>query len=247
MFTVEIAGVPIGINNRYGEVELLCKDYMTDREPMVTVSATMEDIIAMSRAEVSSDKKAGASGPEVIKEYPLSYAEQLCIYREIALAIIDYDAFLMHAAIIDVDGEGVAFAAASGTGKSTRVRLWREALGSRVKVVNGDKPILRFVDNELYAYGTPWMGKENWGANTRVPLKYVCFLERAEEVSITRLETKQILPRLFRQILIPKDEKRIGRFMSLLERFMGNCAFYLLECNQDKERPERIWGEIRGC
>ena len=109
MFTVEIAGVPIGINNRYGEVELLCKDYMTDREPMVTVSATMEDIIAMSRAEVSSGKKAGASGPEVIKEYPLSYAEQLCIYREIALAIIDYDAFLMHA--IDMDSESLAQAA----------------------------------------------------------------------------------------------------------------------------------------
>ena len=56
---------------------------------------------------------------------------------------------------------------------------------------------------------------------------------------------KVVAPRLFRQVLIPKDEKRIGRFMSLLEKFMGNCAFYLLECNQDKEKPERIWEEIR--
>lgn len=244
MFSVEIAGVPIGINNHYSEVETFCRDYITDRNPWFTVTVSVEDIVSMLHGK-SSDFGTDLSSAGVIQEYSLSYAEELCIYRQIALAMIDYDAFLMHAAIIDVDGEGVAFAAGSGTGKSTRVSLWRKTFGTRVKVVNGDKPILRFVNDKLYAFGTPWMGKENWGANTRVPLKYVCFLEREEEVSLIQLETKQVLPRLFQQVLLPEDEEKTGSFMSLLDRFIGNCNFFLLKCNQDKENAEEIWEEMK--
>lgn len=244
MFTVEIAGVPIEINNKYREIEAFCKDYITDKKPSFTVSASMEEIVSMSHGE-SSDAEADKNKEIFIEEYPLPYAEQLCIYRQIALGLIDYDAFLMHAAIIDIDGEGVAFTAESGTGKSTRVRLWRKVFGSRVTVVNGDKPILRFIDGTLYAFGTPWMGKENWGSNTKVPLKHVCFLERAEDVSLIRLEADQIIPRLFKQVLIPKNEKSIGRFFNLLDRFVRTNRFYLLKCNQEKEKPEEIWEEMQ--
>ena len=45
----------------------------------------------------------------------------------------DYDAILMHAAVIDNDGQGAAFAAKSGTGKTTRVNLWKTVFGGPVK------------------------------------------------------------------------------------------------------------------
>ena len=244
MFTVEIAGVSIEINNYYSGVEDLCKDYITDKKPVFTVEAPLEDIASMAQNESSGPEHA-CGGSSLTKEYSYSYAEQLCIYRQISLALINYDAFLMHAAIIDVDGDGVAFAAGSGTGKSTRVRLWREAFGNRVAVVNGDKPILRFIDGKLFAFGTPWMGKEGWGTNTRVPLKYVCFLERSEDVSLKQLDVGQTMSFLFKQILLPKEKGQIERFMKLLDRFMKSCSFYLLKCNQEKEKPEEIWGKMK--
>lgn len=244
MFTVKIADVPIGINNYYSGVEKLCKDYITDKKPVFTVEASTDDMVSMACGE-SSGIESIDSRSVAVKKYPLSYAEELCIYRQIALALIDYDAFLMHSAVIDVDGEGVAFAAASGTGKSTRVKLWREAFGTRVKIVNGDKPILRFIDGELFAFGTPWMGKENWGTNCRAPLKYVCFLERDKDVSLVKLDMSQAMPLLFKQVLIPKEKDQIERFMNLLDRFLNNCSFYLLKCNQDKERPQEIWKEMK--
>ena len=212
MFTVEIAGVPIEINNYYNGVEDLCKDYITDKKPVFTVEAPMEDIVSMAQNESSGPEHA-CGGSSLTKEYSYSYAEQLCIYRQISLALINYDAFLMHAAIIDVDGDGVAFAAGSGTGKSTRVRLWREAFGNRVAVVNGDKPILR--------------------------------LERSEDVSFKQLDVGQTMSFLFKQILLPKEKGQIERFMKLLDRFMKSCSFYLLKCNQEKEKPEEIWGKMK--
>ena len=229
MFTMEIAGVPIGVYNRFPDVEGLCRNYLTDRQPAFTVSVTDEEI----RRE---QQLAGE---------PNGFDEELCLYRHIALRMMEYDAFLMHAAVIAVDGDGVAFAARSGTGKTTRVRLWTEALGDRVKVVNGDKPILRFTENGLYAFGTPWMGKENMGENTSAPLRALCFIKRGEDVSLRRITADEVLPKLFQQVLIPKEEEMLDRFLTLMNRLMLTTPCFLLTCNREKEKPADIWEQIR--
>ncbi len=226
MFTVELAGIPLAINNYFDLVKLRCKGFETSKPPLFTVSATEEEMF----------REAGGSSGS---------AEELCIHRQIALKMMEYDAFLMHAAIIGVDEQGVAFAAKSGTGKTTQVLLWQQALGSRVKVVNGDKPIIRFTEEGLYAYGTPWRGKENLGGNLRVPLKHVCFLERGKEVSLCKLKSDEAVSRLFLQILIPRDSAGLDRFMALMARFLDTASFYLLKCDRDAEKPEKIWERIK--
>ena len=78
-------------------------------------------------------------------------------YTDIAEKIPLSNAFVLHSATIDVEGVGVAFSAHSGTGKTTHMNLWQELLGDKMVVVNGDKPIVRFFDeepNQPYAYGT---------------------------------------------------------------------------------------------
>jgi len=226
MFTIEIAGIPIGIESRYGSTRQLYRDYLTSREPWVTVSASEEEIEA-----------EGQPTPEE--------NEQLCIYRKIALLMMDYNAFLMHAAVINIDGQGVVFTAESGTGKTTRVMLWKKAFGKRMKVVNGDKPILRFVNDGLFACGTPWRGKEHLGENTRVPMKAVCFLQRGEEVSLRRMDAREIMLRLFKQVLVPSNPKLMGVFMNLMERFVKEVPFYLYTCNMYKEEPAKLWEQMK--
>ena len=164
--------------------------------------------------------------------------------RKIIDLVMDYDAFVMHAAVIDIDGQGIAFTADSGTGKTTRVLMWKNTFGKRVKVVNGDKPVLRMTDNGLYAFGSPWMGKEKMGENTCVPMKAVCFLQRGENVSLERMNPDEVIPRLFRQVVMPNNAERISVFMGLMERFVHTIPFYLLTCNMEKEKPEDIWAQI---
>ena len=63
-----------------------------------------------------------------IKSLSDAYLETLALYRKICNGLINFDVLLFHGSVIDVDGKGYLFAAASGTGKSTHAALWRTVL-----------------------------------------------------------------------------------------------------------------------
>lgn len=124
MFCIQIAEVLVAIENRYAFTEWLCADYIVDVLPdecTFSVSATPEEIAAENSDE-------GTFSP--------AYCESLVLYRKICTHMLDYDAFLFHAAIVSYAGRGFAFAAKSGTGKSTHVAQWMRALGGDVTVAN---------------------------------------------------------------------------------------------------------------
>lgn len=84
-----------------------------------------------------------------------TYLTQLALLRQLAEKGPAVGRFLMHAAVLEFDGRAYAFAASSGTGKSTHLRLWHRTLGNAVQAVNGDKPLLYASDTEVMACGTP--------------------------------------------------------------------------------------------
>lgn len=220
MFCIKIAEVPIGINNHYLFLEELCREYKTDEKPLFFVSVTEDEILEEQ------------GGNQNLKK---GYCESLCIYRKICMKLLEYNAFLMHSAVIAVDGVAYVFAAPSGTGKTTHIRLWLELFGKRAQVVNGDKPIFRYFGNNLYACGTPWQGKEGLGSNILMPVQAVCFLEQNSENRIRYLKANEVSSYIFRQILIPKDEKLFECFWNILEKFISSTDFYCLQCNCQKE------------
>ena len=235
MFCVQLAGVLFAVDARYSFTERLCADYIVDASPNecdFAVSATPEEIVA--------ENDDGAFSP--------AYCESLALYRKICTRMLEYDAFLFHAAVISYAGRGFAFAAKSGTGKSTHIAQWMRALGDNVAVVNGDKPIVRWQSGEgstaeaggdrpsgaFVAYGTPYNGKEGWGQNASVPLHAVCFIERCQPGETDRLsrleDDREIIARLANQVLLPKDPVLALRQLELLDRLMGNVPFYVLRC-----------------
>ena len=152
----------------------------------------------------------------------------------------------MHAAVLDVDGKSYAFTAKSGTGKSTHINLWKKLLGDKVVVVNGDKPILRFIDGELYIYGTPWCGKEGWQTNMRSIFKGLCFLERAENNSIKPLEKGECASRIMQQILMPTDPFDAMATLELMDRMLMKVDTWLLGCNMDIEAAKIAYENMSG-
>jgi len=77
--------------------------------------------------------------------------------------------------------------APSGTGKSTHAFLWQKFLGEdNVAVINGDKPILRFREDDVLACGSPWAGKDGLQRNVCTPLGGICLLKRSSENIIRR-------------------------------------------------------------
>lgn len=227
MFDIKIANIHIRIDHTYDYVVRLCRDYIieSDSPPELYIRVSEQEI----EAEIA------------IADHPVTkaYAEGVCVYRQICRQLPErFQSFLMHSAVIEYQGEGYAFAAHSGTGKSTHISLWKKHFGEEVHIVNGDKPILRFMDDRLYAFGTPWCGKEGWHMNTCVPLKAICFLERSEVNTIRPMDSKEAIGKIFHQLLSPEDLKTVDALFPLLDRMLREVPCYLLGCNISEEAAE---------
>ena len=232
MFCIKISDLVVAIDHRYPYVERFCREYTVPDGPAdLTISVTAEEI----------ERERGDG------RFSDGYCESLAIYRKLCQAMLAYDGILMHAAVIAIDGKAYAFAARSGTGKTTHIRQWQAAFGDRVTMVNGDKPILRRMDGKFYACGTPWRGKEGMGGSGVCPLQAICFVERGEENRIRRMTSSEAIPRLFQQLLLPKEEAEVTPYMALVDQLMKTTEFYLLTCRPDPEAAQVAYeGMVEG-
>ena len=226
MFKIKLADLVMQIDNKYKFTESLCKDYLTSDENVdFYICCTDEEIDAEERGCPYDGLDRG-------------YMESICIYRQIAHKILERDAFLVHSAVIEVDGSAYAFLARSGVGKSTHISLWKRAFGDRAQIINGDKPIYRYIGDDLYAYGTPWCGKEGWNKNTRARLKALCYIERAPENEIKELSPEASAERIMKQILMPRDAVGAIKTLDLIDRMLKNTKSWLLSCNISTQAAE---------
>lgn len=225
---IRIAELNIEIHEKHAFLPRFCKDYLAEFENAdIVVEATEQEI---------EQEQRNAEG-----EVSPGYAESICVYRRIAYALLPFDGFVFHACVLECDGVGYAFAARSGTGKSTHARLWLEVFGDRARIINGDKPIFRKTGGVWHAYGTPWCGKERFGCNDRTPLRALCFIERAAQNSIRPIGGQDMIPRLFVQVLIPNEKEQAEKTLELLDDMIVNTPCYLLSCNKDREAATVAW------
>ena len=224
MFTIQIANINIRIDNRYSYVHRLCRNYLVDN--------TISEDLFVSVTEEEIQKQIGASE---ISTTP-AYAEGVCVYRTICERLPSlFEAFMFHGAVIEYEGRGYVFAAKSGTGKSTHISLWKRRFGDGVHIINGDKPIMRFENGRLYAYGTPWCGKEGWETNACVPVCALCFLERGETNEISPISPSDAVVRVMQQVLTPADLLTLDTLFPLLDKMLTEIPCYLLKCTISEE------------
>lgn len=225
MAIYRLADLNIDIRNRYKHTSVQCAGYIAPEgsAPDVTVAVPEE-----AHAKLVAEKPQFGPG----------YLESIEIYRRLCTAILPYDAFFVHAAVVEVDGRAYAFSATSGTGKSTHISLWREYFGDRVQIINGDKPILRRRDGQFIAYGTPWCGKEGWNQNRSAPLAAICFLERSEDNYIHPLTPEKAVDRILGQLLRPKTAKEMDMTLALTDSLLRTVPIYVLGCNISREAAE---------
>lgn len=233
MLTVKIADIVVKIDNKYEFIERFAKEYAVEAEPDFTVTATEEDIKA--EEEISE------------MQYPPDYLESIVIYRKIAERLPSYSALVFHGAVIEMNGEAYAITAHSGVGKTTHVRLWLSEFGDRVRILNGDKPILRIIDGTVYACGTPWRGKENYGVNSMRPLKGIAFLSRGKVNNAKRVSAGDVVMKFMNQIYLDKKDKfALIQTMRLADSILKTVPLFEFECNMDPEAARVAYSAFVG-
>ncbi len=232
MLTIRIADLCVELDNRYSYVEELCRDYRDGRD-YVAPAGTPAFRVRVTEDEVSR-YVATCGRPMTPPE-----AEAHLLYRRLCERLPAYDALLLHAAVVAMDGRGYAFCAPRGTGKTTHTTLWQAHFAGRATVINGDKPIIRRApDGRLWAYGTPWCGKEGKNQNTKIPLSAICFLEQAPVNRITPSPVGDTVPRLLGATLLPPDPALQDRMAALVGIITREIPAVTLACRPDTAAAE---------
>ncbi len=227
MFNAKIADHVIAIDNRYDYIKQLYRDYISDEEPYAFVSVNDDEIAA-------ENFDGGNWSP--------AYLETLAVYRKICEQLINDDIILFHCSCLEMDGKAILFTAPSGTGKSTHSRLWRERFGSRVVMVNDDKPLIKISDR-IVAYGTPYGGKDALQTNTSALVSAIVILHQAKENLIRRLEPNEAFPQLFAQTYRCSSVEAMTKTLPLVGK-LSHLPVYSLGCTISQEAVELVYNEI---
>lgn len=177
--------------------------------------------------------------------------------RQFYNKILDYNGMMLHASAVAVDNEAYLFSASSGTGKSTHTKLWLNKFGERAFILNDDKPIIRILDDGIYAYGAPWCGSSDIGRNAKAPLKAICFMERAERNWIKRMIKADSMPiimnmfyQTFRQLdqydcMTPITRENAAKYIDIIAKVIEAVPIYQMGCNMDPEAAEVAYNGMK--
>lgn len=231
-FNIKLAEKNVSITSKYDYAHKACEGYISESDVYEIASFVTEEELA---SEIDNSETV------ITKEY----AEFICLYRKIAEELPKYNRVVMHGAAITYNGSGVLFAAPSGTGKSTHIRLWKSAFRDKVDIVNGDKPIIGIEENNIMVYGSPWAGKENWHKNRCAPLRAICILTRSPDNFIRKINPQECLPLLLKQIYLPKNTESLRLTLELFSQLVSGVPVYVLGCDISQEAALTAYNGIK--
>lgn len=185
---------------------------------------------------------------ESYRNYPMDSNEYTWFGYRFYCELIHHGGFFLHASAVALDGRAYLFSADSGTGKSTHTGLWLEYFGTeRAFLINDDKPALLKGENGYLACGTPFSGKHDLSRNEMVPVQALCFLERAPENSIRKIEGREATKRIFTQIMRSADRAVMEEILSMLDGFLTEVPVYVLRCNISSDAVRIAYEAMRPC
>lgn len=237
MADCRLADLNVRFKDTYGRLARKVAAFSADfDQPDVCVTITQEDIAT----ERLMDNGEHAS-------YTDEQFEPFAAFRCLGNQLPAFDGVVMHGCLIRAGEKGILFTARSGTGKTTHMMLWKKLLGEKMSIVNGDKPLVRFLDPSdevANGYGTPWAGKENLRTNTSVGLTDVCMIERATVNETVPLSFEEGVELLMRQTYLPADRVMQEKTSQLIDRIAKGVRFWKIRCNMDLAAAQAAFDAI---
>jgi len=146
---------------------------------------------------------------------------------------IPFQTMLVHSSALVYDGGAYLFSADSGVGKSTHTRLWLQAFGDRVHILNDDKPVVRLSGSTALCCGTPFDGGSGIAHNETVPLRAIVFVERGKQNAVRIPTSREVLQKIYFQTAHMVSAQTADRMLANFERLLAMSEFYVLTCTAD--------------
>lgn len=136
---------------------------------------------------------------------------------------------ILHAACVQTDLGGILFSGASGIGKSTQARLWRETQNARL--INGDRTVLHRDQGMWQAFGSPYAGSSRCYRNESCPVRAIVMLKQAPACSVRRLTGMEAFCSLYKGITASSwDKKSMALACDMTQTLAQEIPIYELSC-----------------
>lgn len=151
--------------------------------------------------------------------------------------VLNHNILTFHGVLMEHKGRGIIISAASGTGKTTHARMWRDH--KNALIINGDRATCQNVDGRWMGYGLPWSGTSGEQINRSVPLTALVVLERGEVNHAEVISPQEAFGAILPHIQCPTwDGELVGKAMDLTDDFLRNIPVIRLKCRPDVEAVE---------
>ncbi len=153
------------------------------------------------------------------------YALDSLIRILLTVALLPKQGFLLHAASIVRDGRAYIFMGRSGAGKSTVASLSPDG-----SVLTDEISLVRFVDGEWRAHGTPFWGEfRAAGHNHHYPIAGIYCLTQDSQDKVAPLRPKELLRAILPCVLFFSAEQKANEaLLNILMQFVKELPCYRL-------------------
>ena len=84
------------------------------------------------------------------------------------------------------------------------------------------------------------MGKENQGNNIILPVRAICFLERAESNRTEKIGLWEAVPLMVRQSYMPLAREKQEKTLEMIDRILSAVPVYRMHCNNRRDDAVQI-------
>ena len=111
-FTIQIAGLAVGVQPLFISTREYFRAYLSEREPEILIEVTESDLFYEQQM---LDREALEEGLK-FRQFTGPFLERAAIQRKVAVALLNKDTLMIHGSTVSVDGCAYLFAAPCGTG-----------------------------------------------------------------------------------------------------------------------------------
>jgi hypothetical protein len=138
----------------------------------------------------------------------------------------------IHASCIDDQKHTFILSGPSKSGKSTQTEFFMTTY-PQATIINEDKPLIYFKDQNPYVIGSPWSGKHVINTNMEKPLDYLFFIQKNHTNHVTQLSRQEKIKQVFKNIHRPGDENLVDQMMVIVEQMIDYLKIYQFNCTND--------------
>lgn len=152
---------------------------------------------------------------------------------------------ILHSSFIKYNDYAILFSGPSGVGKSTQANLWIKFKDA--EIINGDRSILRYIDNEWQVFGSPYCGSSEIFKNDQAKLKVIVVLEQAKENKIEEMSVIEKYKFILSQIAVNTwNEEDMKKATTLIENIINSVLIIKLKCLPDENAVDILHKYLEG-